>query len=458
MRTMADLINSLISPTSHRSLTPALPSIKSVGAQQPWLVNQQLTANVLRLGNGEAALRINGNVYTPVGAHDFVPGTTRQLRVKSLDPVIKLTLISDDNGLDVTLQPARVDKFVAGNSLWASSIAASPYKLASLLSYLQNPPAAVARQLPEGAMSAIATFSGWMPNTVGLRSPHLLRTRIKDYLAQSITLPDTPSKSTPVAIASLLSAIKQSLLVQTRSFNAVDSYALGNFRADPASQHAVLGTLAHLIDEASSQTILHKHALLSLWSFGMPVGIGEQARVFSFIAQRRRHFKRHTEKGFVWRISCNCELLNSGVLSLTVGISGHQASIRIACQNAETSHKITAYQALLVALLEEHGVTLSRFSCKADAELHKKREAAERILAPNGMEQTADFTHNSQLNSELNSQLQLAAARGELPVLESFSQVGMRGNGNEMEEMPDAIYKILACLFGFLLDTCSEQS
>ena len=285
---------------------------------QPWKLNQLLTAQVIRLTSGESALRINGQVYSPVTALPLAPGTSRQLRVASLDPVIKLTLISNDSTRDIPVRLVNPAASGMADSLWASMVSTGPYKLATLLSLLQKPPRVVQQHLPAKTQATFSALTALLPEFNELRKGSQLRNLLnnltlggQEFTANHVGAADSP-------LAKLLQRLHQQLLLQSQNNNLTQQHqALASYKADQAMRASVATALLNLLEEATvanSNKLLVQYAPdrhFCQWHWQFPVVDGDRSRLFSLRARlHQRQQRRAGKSGQYCRMRCACELAN----------------------------------------------------------------------------------------------------------------------------------------------------
>jgi hypothetical protein len=425
--------------------------------EQTWKLNQLLNAQVVRLSTGETGLKINGQIYTPVSPLGLPPGTTRQLKVASLGPVFKLAWVNNDKAAEIPVRLVNAAANSMSNSLWASIVATGPYKLATLLTLMQNPPRVMAQYLPAQTQATFTAVSALLPKPGDLSTDSQIKA-----LLTSLTLNGQPSSvnsATAAAspLATLLQRLQQQLLLQIQNSqnSAPQHKALASYKADQAMRASLATALLNLLDEATL-TNTHRYSKTSTsdsyycqWQWQFPLLEGNRGRLLSLSA--RRHERRNPLTGKpekLWQLRCACDLTQYGPLAIIIRVHRQQARIHLQCEQEETARRVQKGEPLLSKLLQEQGMQLKRLNSDYKPVQKKLQSPA---VTPDDVG-SIDFQEHASLTESLNERLRHAAICGELPVLEDFEFQQQRQQVDISEQLPDSVYQVLACLFVFLLD------
>lgn len=425
---------------------------------QPWKLNQLLTAQVIRMTSGETALRINGQVYSPVTPLSLAPGTSRQLRVASLDPVIQLTLINNDKARDIPVRLVNPAAHGMTESLWASSLSTGPYKLATLLSLLQNPPRIVQQHLSSQAQGAFSGLSALLPQTNDFKKGSQIR-NILASLALGGTKQgqfQTPDSASP--LAKILQNLQQQLLIQVQNnkTQVQQHQAIASYRTDQAMRASVATALLNLLEEA---TMSRSHRQLKQyapdqhfcqWHWQFPMLEGSRGRLFSLRARVHRRPHKSSSRGDSYcRLRCAFELAGCGKLAIVIHLHNREVRIHLLCEESATTRRLLHGKSILKEGLAQMDLRLRRFSCAHQPVEAPVRQSRAQHKAPGG----AEFEEHGSLTESLNERMRHAAVCGELPMLEDFEIQQQRQKPDELMEMPDSAHQVLACLFCYLLDS-----
>lgn len=430
----------------------------AAGSQSPnWSLNQVLDAQVIRLTTGDVALRINGQAYTPVGAHAFLPGTQRQLRVDSLDPVVKLSVISKggEENSGMRLQPSTVVANMSG-AAWAATISSSHNKLATLLSVFHRVPDSLARQLSAHTLSSIYTLSGWIPNLHDLREPNRLKGLFRE-LNQLVGLKSGIEASpNSQGLSRLLAEVRSSLAAQLSGLRNNDEQLglVRSYSGDRSLQKAHLQAAMFLIDDAIRQhgaTQRRSHDPWIPWQFVLPYRYEGKCRSLRINANSRKRGRKIPTQIEFWKVTCSGEFPNLGKIEIHIGLSDKKCGLNLHCANPEACQQIQDHKPLLEQQLDELGIRLIRLRSSV------KHDFEDEPVAQEIPETAAEWTPDWDLPDSVSEALELANRENKIPQLSEFELSGCADDENELGQMPEKIYQTLACLFVFFLNFSDEE-
>lgn len=425
--------------------------------EQVWKLNQVLNAQVIRLSSGETGLRINGQIYSPVSPLGLSPGTTRQLKVTSLGPVLKLAWVGNDSAGEIPVRLVNAPANSMSNSLWASIVAAGPYKLATLMTLMQNPPRVMGQYLPAQTQATFSAVTGMLPRPEDLRSDSQIKTLLASMTLTAQGLPANPATASSSPLATLLQRLQQQLLLQIQhsQSNAPQHNGLASYRADQAMRASLAAALLNLLDEAMltpTQRTLKAHSTDTYycqWQWQFPLLEGNRGRLFSLSAREHERQSLLTGKREkFWQLRCACNLAQYGRLAMVIRVHRQQARIHLQCEYEDVARRVLRGKAMLSELLQGHELQLKRLSSSYKPVAKKIKSPG----VPQGGAETVDFQEHASLTESLNERMRHAAVCGELPLLENFEFQEQRQDVDIAKQLPDTVYQVLACLFVFLLD------
>lgn len=425
-----------------------------------WSLNQILDAQVIRLAPGAIALKINGQIFTPVGSHQFLPGTHRQLRVDSLDPTVRLTVIDKHGGAEtpVKLTPAAVSADVRSTA-WASSIASSQTKLATLLSVFHRVPESLARQLSAQTLSSIYTLSGWIPNLAEFREPGRLRAVLRDLNQLALLNPNNTAANAGNSLGKLMAAVRNNLATQLRGLHSSDAQLVlaRSYSGDKSLQKASLNTAMALIDDAVHYHNIGQRRVENSWMpwvYTLPYRLRGKCYTLQIHINARKRRRKNPTKIEFWNLKCQGEFPLFGLLKIQLGVSDSKCGINLYSPDDTALQNLGIEQAHLETLLSEAKLHLVRFRCNASGTLEDPVLLAEPMEC--GESKSGDWASVWELPETVSESLNSIHAKQAIPALSGFEISDSSPRTEELKEIPEKVYQALACLFVFLLETAEK--
>lgn len=427
-----------------------------------WKQNQLLTAQVVKLAAGETALRINGQLYTPVSPLPLTPGITKQLRVVSLDPVIKLTLVDSGAAKDMPLRLLGPTITPMNNSLWAATVSSGPYQLATLLAVFNKPPQVMQQHLPAQIQASLTAIAALLPNTDDLRSAARLRQALTTVSLNGSSTSGRIASGSAGELGSLIQTLHQQLSrsVQENRSQAPGQQLVDPYRGESAMRTSVATTLLTILDDVLGMQGNRTHRQgsqpylpLMHWSWEFPLVGKKRAQLFSLNAWLRQRKQDKSGKiREIWCLRCACALPEHGELAIVLRLKNREVRIFLLCEHESSKQRLDKLEKTLTQELDQFGLHLRRYSCAVERpDTPGKKPPGKKPNGPQHQQSDSEFEQQTCLTESIQERLRHAAVAGKLPTLQEFELEDAAGRDRSQEQLPETVYQALSSLFAVLL-------